>query len=46
MISSGDQRAEQLYQKYKTGMPPFGGLKDEEIKKIIAFINSPKAGAP
>ncbi|MFI5186352.1 MAG: c-type cytochrome [Chitinophagales bacterium] len=42
IISSGDERAQQLYTKYKTGMPAFGGLKEEEINNIIAFMYSKK----
>lgn len=42
VISSGDERATQLYNKYKIGMPPFGGLKDEDITDIIAYMQTQK----
>jgi len=42
MISSHDERAERLYKQYKSIMPSFAGLKEDEIKNIIAFINNHK----
>src|SRR5438552_8949232 len=42
IINSGDERAKELYKKYKAGMPAFNGLKDDEIYNIIAFIHTHK----
>lgn len=39
VITSGDERGQQLYKKYKVFMPSFAVLKDEELNAIIAFIN-------
>lgn len=40
VISSGDEHAQLLYAKYKVAMPSFSLLKDEEIKQLIAFLNT------
>lgn len=40
MIASGDERAKNLYAKYKVMMPSFTTLKEEEILYIIAFLNT------
>ena len=42
LISSKDAHAVQLHEKYKTTMPSFSWLKEDEIKSIIAFIHSHK----
>ncbi len=42
VIQSGDVHAQQLYDQYKTLMPSFSGLKDDEINAIIAYINTYK----
>jgi cytochrome c2 len=42
IINSEDERAKELYKKYKTGMPAFNGLKDDEINSIIAFMHTHK----
>jgi hypothetical protein len=42
LINSRDAHAVQLHEKYKTMMPSFSWLKDDEIKSIIAFIHSHK----
>jgi glucose/arabinose dehydrogenase/mono/diheme cytochrome c family protein len=42
LINSKDAHAVQLHEKYKTIMPPFSWLKEDEIKNIIAFIHSHK----
>lgn len=42
MIASGDERAKNLYAKYKVMMPSFTTLKEEEIMHIIAFLNAHK----
>jgi len=40
MIESGDERAKQLNNKYKTTMPSFASLEDEEVNAIIAFLHT------
>jgi cytochrome c2 len=42
LINSKDSLAIQLHEKYKTVMPSFANLKDNEIINIIAFIHSHK----
>ncbi len=42
LINSKDEHAVQLHEKYKTMMPSFSWLKEDEIKNIIAFIHSHK----
>ena len=42
VIDSGDTAAQKLFKKYKTLMPSFGYLPDEEINAILAFIHSIK----
>jgi len=42
LISSNDAHAVQLHEKYKTVMPSFSWLKEDDIKNIIAFIHSHK----
>src|SRR5205823_2189598 len=42
IISSGDERAEQLFKKYKAVMPSFTTLKEDEVNSIIAFLNTHK----
>jgi mono/diheme cytochrome c family protein len=42
LINSKDGHAVQLHEKYKTTMPSFSYLKEDEIKNIIAFIHSHK----
>lgn len=42
MIESGDERALVMFKKYRTMMPLFSSMKDEEINAIIAFINTHK----
>ena len=43
VILSGDERAAQLIKKYKTVMPSFPGLKEDEVNAIIAFLNTHKS---
>ena len=38
-IASGDERATQLFKEYKTMMPSFTTLKDNDVNALIAFIN-------
>ena len=40
IIDSKDERAQQLTKKYKVAMPSFANFKDDEIKNIIAFLNT------
>ncbi len=42
VIESGDTTAKKLFEKYKTLMPSFAYLPDEEINSILAFIHSKK----
>lgn len=43
VISSGDERAGQLINKYKVVMPSFPALKDDEVNAIIAFLHTHKS---
>ena len=38
MIESGDERSHQLFEKFKTIMPPFANFSDEELHGIISFL--------
>lgn len=40
VISSGDPRAEILFKKYKSVMPSFAFLKEEELQAIIVFLHT------
>jgi len=42
VIQSGDMHADQLYSHYKTLMPSFSVLEDDNINAIIAYINTYK----
>ena len=42
IIESGDTTGKKLFEKYKTLMPSFAYLPDEEINAILAFIDSKK----
>jgi len=42
VIESGDTTAKKLFERYKTLMPSFAYLQDEEINAILAFIHSKK----
>ncbi len=44
-ISSGDDHARELYKKYKTVMPSFAALKEDEIDAIIAFMQTHESSA-
>ena len=46
MIESGDERAHQIFEKYKTIMPSFPSLSDEELHYIISFLSTKKAPDP
>jgi glucose/arabinose dehydrogenase/mono/diheme cytochrome c family protein len=44
VISSGDERAQQLFNKYKKAvMPSFATLKDDEVNALIAFLHTHKS---
>lgn len=45
VISAGDQRADILFKKYKSVMPSFAFLKEEDLNAIIAFLNTHKKTA-
>jgi glucose/arabinose dehydrogenase/mono/diheme cytochrome c family protein len=40
LIESGDERAVRLFKAYKTIMPSFGHLPDDEISAIIAYMHT------
>lgn len=40
MISSGDERATQQHEKYKSVMPSFPQYKDDEIQGLIAYLRT------
>jgi glucose/arabinose dehydrogenase/mono/diheme cytochrome c family protein len=42
MVDSGDSTAQTLYNRYKTLMPSFAHLPDEEINAIIAYLQTKK----
>ncbi len=46
VIESGDERASELFAKYKTVMPSFPNYSDEQINGLIAFIHTKKAPDP
>jgi mono/diheme cytochrome c family protein/glucose/arabinose dehydrogenase len=43
VIESGDERAVRLFDLYKSQMPPFAFLTEEEIDGLVAFIHTKKA---
>lgn len=38
-IAAGDERATQLYREYKTMMPSFTTLRDDDVDALIAFMH-------
>ncbi len=46
IIESGDERAHLLFEKYKTVMPSFESLSDEELNSIVAFLGTKDAPDP
>lgn len=42
VIQSGDEHAHRLFDHYKTLMPAFSTLSDDDIKAIIAYLNTHK----
>jgi glucose/arabinose dehydrogenase len=45
-IESGDERAKEIFNRFKTQMPGFNFLPDEELDAIVAFINTKEAPDP
>jgi mono/diheme cytochrome c family protein len=45
-IESGDERAHQLFEKYKTVMPSFKNLSEEELYSVVAFLSTKDAPDP
>ena len=41
-IASGDERAKELFDQYKTEMPSFGFLTADDLNSIVAFIHTKK----
>lgn len=42
VIHSGDQRATELYRRYKVVMPSFPQLKEKNIQAILSYLNTHK----
>ncbi|MDA0196146.1 MAG: PQQ-dependent sugar dehydrogenase [Bacteroidetes bacterium] len=40
VITSGDERASALLEKYKVAMPVFGHLSDENIDQVLAYLHT------
>ena len=43
LIDAGDERAKRLFGEFKTYMPAFGFLPEEDIEAMIAFLKSQKS---
>ncbi|MBW7889462.1 MAG: PQQ-dependent sugar dehydrogenase [Chitinophagaceae bacterium] len=43
IISSGDQRANDLFKEYKAMMPSFASFEDSDLDALIAFLNTHQA---
>lgn len=39
VIESGDERATELYEKYKIYMPSFESIKEQELEELVGFIH-------
>ena len=46
VIESGDERAHLLFEKYKTVMPSFQNMSEEDLRSVIAFLNTKEAPDP
>ena len=46
VIESGDERAHLLFEKYKTVMPSFKNMSDDDMRCVIAFLNTKEAPDP
>jgi glucose/arabinose dehydrogenase/mono/diheme cytochrome c family protein len=42
IITSGDERAQQLFKKFKAVMPSFDSMKDDTLSAVLAFMNTHK----
>lgn len=45
-IESGDERAQILFEQYKSIMPSFSGFSDEDLSCVIAFLHTRPAPDP
>ena len=45
MIDEGDERAQELFEKYKQYMPAFTMLDDQDVEHILGFIHKYSEGA-
>ena len=43
VINSGDERAEKLVARYRTVMPSFGHLTDDDVNTIVAYLHTQDA---
>ncbi|WP_192347596.1 PQQ-dependent sugar dehydrogenase [Algoriphagus sp. Y33] len=43
IIASGDPRAVSLVEKYKTHMPPFAGLSEDELDALLSYLHTYEA---
>src|SRR5688572_7115255 len=43
VIESGDQRGQDLFERYNNVMPSFGHLPEEDINTIVAFLGTQQA---
>jgi len=43
IISSGDERAGELFKKFKAVMPSFDSLQDDKLNAVIAFMHTHKS---
>src|SRR5687767_13217365 len=43
IIESGDERAQALYEKYKTIMPSFSYYSDDQVNDLIAYLSTQKS---
>jgi mono/diheme cytochrome c family protein len=46
VIESGDERAHLLFEKYKTIMPSFQNLSEDELLSLVAFLSTKEAPDP
>lgn len=44
MINSGDERAKELFDKYKSVMPSFNYYQEEDLEAIIAYLHTEQTG--
>lgn len=46
IIDSGDKRAVALFKSFKTSMPPFGFLTDDDLNTILSYIHTKESPDP